>query len=124
MSLLHFFAPRFDHPKFYTEVRRVLKPDGCLAAWTYGLPTLVKKGHPANNVLRHLFDGVLGPYWAAGRKHVEDQYAGIAPVQGQDFESVERLSFDSKIQTTVDDLVRPTCFAIKQDSWALQCDSH
>ena len=28
---------RFDHDRFYAEVRRVLKPGGALAGWTYGL---------------------------------------------------------------------------------------
>jgi hypothetical protein len=59
-------------------------------------------------VLWQLYDGVLGPYWAAGRKHVEEGYAGIAPVPGQDFASVERLSFDVRNQGTFDDVV--SCF--------------
>ncbi|KAF8058108.1 methyltransferase [Scenedesmus sp. PABB004] len=37
----------FDPPRFYREARRVLKPDGVLAAWTYGLPILIHRQHPA-----------------------------------------------------------------------------
>jgi SAM-dependent methyltransferase len=96
---------RFDHPTFYREVRRVLKPDGCLAAWTYGLPTLCNKEHPANTVLWGLYDDVLGSYWAAGRRHVEAAYIGIEPVMGTDFGSVKRLSFDTTRTACVDDVV-------------------
>jgi ubiquinone/menaquinone biosynthesis C-methylase UbiE len=96
----------FDCPRFYREVRRVLRPGGCFAAWTYALPMLCHEGHPANAVLWQLFDGVLGPYWAAGRKHVEAGYVGSEPVAGQDFGSVERLTFDSTRTARVDDVVR------------------
>lgn len=101
------FLTRFDpHPQFYREVRRILKTGGCFAAWTYGLPTLCHKGHPANAVLWELFDGVLGSYWAEGRKHVEAAYRGIEPVQGQDFTHVERLTFHTSRMARVGDLVR------------------
>lgn len=96
----------FDCPRFYREVRRVLRPGGCFAAWTYALPTLWHEGHPANAVLWQLFDGVLSSYWAAGRKHVEAAYVGVEPVTGADFGSVERLTFDSTRTASVDDVVR------------------
>lgn len=86
-------------------MRRVLKPGGCFAAWTYGLPTLCHKEHPANAVLWGLFDGVLGSYWAAGRRHVEAAYIGIEPVAGMDFGSVQRLSLDTAKTACVDDVV-------------------
>jgi hypothetical protein len=39
---------RFDHPRFYREVRRILRPTtGVLAAWTYPLPVLNSPDHPA-----------------------------------------------------------------------------
>jgi len=95
----------FDHPRFYREVRRILKPGACFAAWTYGLPTLCRKGHPANAVLWELYDGVLGSYWAEGRKDVEAAYRGIEPVQGQDFTHVERLTFETSRTARVGDLV-------------------
>jgi len=95
----------FELPRFYREVRRILKPAGCFAAWTYGLPTLCHKDHPANAVLWQLYEGVLGSFWAEGRKHVEAAYAGIEPVQGQDFNQVERLTFEVSRTAQVADVV-------------------
>lgn len=102
-------AARFDFPRFYKEVRRVLKIGGCFATWMYGLPTLCHKGHPANEVMWHLYDTVLGGHWAAGRKHVEAEYVGIEPVVGQDFNSVQRLSFETTRTARVNDVVRGAC---------------
>lgn len=84
----------------------MLHPAGCFAAWTYGLPTLVHKDHPANATLLHLYDAVLGAYWADGRRHVETAYAEIAPAAGREFRAVERLSFDAPKTACVDDVVR------------------
>lgn len=100
--------------KFYPEVRRVLKPGGCFAAWTYGLPTLSSKGHPANAALWRLYDDVLGEYWAEGRRHVERAYVGLEPVQGQDFQRVERLTFDTTTTARVDDVVRQGMFGVEE----------
>jgi hypothetical protein len=86
-------------------VRRILKPDGCLAAWTYGLSTLISKDHPATAALEDLFDGVLGPYWAEGRKHVDRSYTDIQPVAGQDFGIVQRQAFEATLRVTADDVV-------------------
>lgn len=87
----------------------MLKPGGCFAAWMYGLPTLCHKGHPANEVMWHLYDTVLGGHWAAGRKHVEAEYVGIEPVIGQDFSTVERFSFETTRTAHVNDVVRVAC---------------
>lgn len=120
------FAPspprRFDLPRFYREVRRILKPSGCFAAWTYGLPVLHSQEHPANAVLWQLYDGVLGPYWAAGRRHVEDTYATVQPVQGQDFGRVQLLqkAFAATRRAKVDDVV--SLWLVGWVGWALrQC---
>eukprot|EP00879_Flechtneria_rotunda_P016172 GHRR01016916.1.p1 GENE.GHRR01016916.1~~GHRR01016916.1.p1 ORF type:complete len:236 (+),score=62.13 GHRR01016916.1:363-1070(+) len=94
----------FDHPKFYSEVRRILKPSGAFAAWTYALPSLVHKDHPANAVLLHLYEGVLGSYWNPKRKLVESGYRGCEP-SDQDFVVVTRKYFKSSNQQTVDELI-------------------
>ena len=58
----------FDLDRFYTEVRRVLKPNGILAASAYNLLTI----KPAiDEVVNHYYYEVVGPFWPAERKLVE-----------------------------------------------------
>jgi ubiquinone/menaquinone biosynthesis C-methylase UbiE len=60
---------------FYAEVRRVLRPGGLLAVWGYSLPTV----SPSVDVLtRTLHRDIVGPYWPAGREHVEAGYRTLA----------------------------------------------
>ena len=65
----------FDLPAFYSEVKRVVKPGGILAVWTYGkmkleLPEL-------RSVIGHFYHDVVGPYWPPEREQVDDKYQSI-----------------------------------------------
>lgn len=61
----------FDHARFCAEVRRVLRPEGVVALWTYGLSRV----DPAvDAVFAQLYDGALGDYWPPERRHVENGY--------------------------------------------------
>ncbi|HEY0720877.1 MAG TPA: class I SAM-dependent methyltransferase [Gammaproteobacteria bacterium] len=65
----------FDIPAFFTEARRVLKPRGLIAIWSYNLLTI----EPAiDAVVNHLYGTVLDNYWPPERKLVENDYRGIA----------------------------------------------
>ena len=58
----------FDLERFYSEVRRVLKPRGIVAAWAYKLATVA----PAiDAVVSHYYSEVVGDYWPAERALVE-----------------------------------------------------
>lgn len=62
----------FDLERFYAEVRRVMKPGGILAVWTYGL-------HAAdhmeiNRLMQHFYAETVGLYWPPERKLVESGY--------------------------------------------------
>jgi SAM-dependent methyltransferase len=63
----------FDLDRFYDEARRVLKPDGILAASAYNLLHI----KPAvDEVVNRYYYEVVGPFWPAERKLVE-QFADL-----------------------------------------------
>ncbi|MFO0981467.1 MAG: class I SAM-dependent methyltransferase [Planctomycetota bacterium] len=71
---------------FYREVRRVLKPRGVIAAWSYALMRIT----PAiDRLITHLHDELLGPHWPAERRHVLNGYREIpfpfAPIAAPSF---------------------------------------
>jgi SAM-dependent methyltransferase len=57
---------------FYPEVDRVLKAGGVLAVWSYGNQHL--EDEALDHVLRRFYHDIVGPYWPAGRRHVEAGY--------------------------------------------------
>jgi SAM-dependent methyltransferase len=65
----------FDRPAFYAEARRVLRPVGVLAAWTYGLSSL---GDPAADAaLSRFYSETVGPYWPSERALVDAGYRAM-----------------------------------------------
>lgn len=65
----------FDLPRFWAEARRVLKPDGVLAAWSYGV---FKLGNPeVEQVCQHFYENVVGDFWPPERRIVEAGYGGL-----------------------------------------------
>lgn len=61
----------FDLDKFFAEVKRVLKPGGILAVWTYHLPEsspLVDK-----SLLRY-YSEVLAGFWPERIRYLEERY--------------------------------------------------
>jgi SAM-dependent methyltransferase len=60
-----------NQPRFFAEVARVSKPGGLLAVWCYELCSI----NPAiDAVVMELYRDILGPYWDAGRRLVEEGY--------------------------------------------------
>src|SRR5262249_2496743 len=66
----------FDLDAFYGEVRRVLKPSGVLAVWTYGV--LHVEGAEIDPLVQEFYYDIVGPYWPAERRFVEDGYESLA----------------------------------------------
>ncbi|HUN94268.1 MAG TPA: class I SAM-dependent methyltransferase [Burkholderiaceae bacterium] len=89
----------FDLPRFYAEVRRVLRPDGALAAWSYGV---LRLDDPAcDATLQTYYHDVVGPYWPAERRHVETGYRDL-PFP---FDRLAAPPFAMSVEWTLDDLV-------------------
>jgi SAM-dependent methyltransferase len=65
----------FDLPRFHDEVKRVLKPDGLLAEWTYSPIHL--ENEMLNTILQRFYADVATPWWPPGREHVENGYAQL-----------------------------------------------
>lgn len=64
----------FKLERFYAEVRRLLKPSGLLAVWTYNLLQINPR---VDELIRHLYSDILGDYWAFERKLVENGYRDL-----------------------------------------------
>lgn len=64
----------FDHERFYPEVQRVLRSDGALALWTYGIAYVEPK---IDAIMRHFYSDVVGPYWPPERRWVESAYRDL-----------------------------------------------
>ncbi|MBC7383890.1 MAG: class I SAM-dependent methyltransferase [Bacteroidia bacterium] len=64
----------FKFNDFYAEVKRVLKPGGVIAAIGYGL---LKINEPLDKIISRFYTEILGPYWDAERRHVDNAYKDI-----------------------------------------------
>ncbi|MEW5769976.1 MAG: class I SAM-dependent methyltransferase [Pseudomonadota bacterium] len=65
----------FDLARFHEEARRVLRLQGVIAVWSYGVIGL---DDPALDApVRHFYREVVGPYWPPERRHVENGYRDL-----------------------------------------------
>ena len=64
----------FDHSRFHDGMRRVLRPDGALALWTYSLAFVTP---PIDAVVRYFYEDVVGAYWPAERRYVMSEYRDL-----------------------------------------------
>lgn len=64
----------FDHARFNHEATRLLKPDGILAIWGYGLFSIA----PTIDALIHdYYANTLKDYWPRERHWIEQGYSGL-----------------------------------------------
>ncbi|VAV88095.1 SAM-dependent methyltransferases [hydrothermal vent metagenome] len=67
---LHWFA----HDDFFQEAKRILKPGGILAVWTYNLLGI---DQDIDRIVRLLYTKVIGEYWPPERALVDENYGSI-----------------------------------------------
>ena len=68
----------FNFDAFYREVRRVLRPGGIIAAWTYSfLSASPQLGSDIDECVRSFYYGVVGGYWPPERRWVDQLYETI-----------------------------------------------
>jgi SAM-dependent methyltransferase len=88
---LHWFVGE----TFFAEVKRVVRPAGVFAAWTYGMPHL--ESEAVEKVVHGFINGLLGPYWPPEIRLVLDGYASI----DLPFEELETPDFELTVEWTL-----------------------
>jgi SAM-dependent methyltransferase len=64
----------FNFDEFYREVKRVLKPNGAIAAWTYNLTEISPE---IDALVRHYYRDIIGEYWPERIRYLEEKYKTI-----------------------------------------------
>jgi ubiquinone/menaquinone biosynthesis C-methylase UbiE len=64
----------FDFDLFYPELRRVLKPKGLFAAWSYGVARVSPE---IDAVVDYLYNDLLETYWDSRRTLIDEEYQTI-----------------------------------------------
>ena len=64
----------FNFDNFYSEVKRVLKQDGIIAVWAYGLPIIENS---VDKIIKHFHDNIVGDFWQAENRLIENEYETI-----------------------------------------------
>ena len=89
----------FDFEKFYFEVKRVLKSDGLLVVLGYG--NIVIEDPTIQQLVRELYSDVLGSYWDAERRFIDENYQTI-PFP---FEEIQTPRFEQRYSWSVEQLI-------------------
>lgn len=91
---LHWFC----NERFYAEVKRVLKPGGLFAAWTY---TLLQGEPQLNALVQDFHTNIVGSWWPAERRWVDLGYRDM-PFPCADIPAPE---FEIRLEWTLADVI-------------------
>lgn len=83
---------------FWSEVRRILRPGGIIAVWSYALITI---DDAVDAVIRNFHETTLGPFWPPGRALVDDSYRSLV----FPFEALAAPAFAIERELTLPDLI-------------------
>lgn len=87
-----------DFDRFYSEVKRVMRPGGVIAACCY---SVYKATDPALDELLQQFYRDSAPYWDPERRYIDEEYRNI-PFP---FERLPAPAFSMSYQWTLDELL-------------------
>lgn len=90
----------FDLPRFFTEAKRVLKPDGVLAIWCYGWFNILDSSEPLEHALQSFLQAI-DPFWPPERSLVDDRYQTIE----FPFVEEETPDFTMQVEWSIEQLV-------------------
>src|SRR6266498_1435493 len=85
----------FNFDEFYTEVKRVLKPNGILAAWTYSFTEISPE---IDLLVKKYYYEIVGEFWPERIHYLEEGYRTL-PFP---FEEITPPSFAMKVNWTLD----------------------
>jgi len=87
----------FDFKLFYKEIYRILKPEGIFAVMGYGL---FSTNPDSDKILQYFYYNILGPYWDAERKYLDENYETIQ----FPFEEIPAEKFENEFSWTFEAL--------------------
>src|SRR5690606_33773143 len=64
----------FNFEKIYSEVKRVFKPEGIIAVWTYSLPRIYSE---IDKLILHFHDNIVSEFWQKENQFVTEEYKTI-----------------------------------------------
>jgi SAM-dependent methyltransferase len=88
----------FDQVGFFAEARRVLRPGGVLAVWSYARCRVGDAALEA--LLEHFHDHVVGPFWPPERRILETGY----PALSSPFEELQPPGFELTADWSLEDM--------------------
>jgi SAM-dependent methyltransferase len=88
----------FDLPSFFSEVRRVLVPEGVIAVWCYDLLSIAPE---IDSILNRFYRDRVGEYWPRERSIVERGYASL----DFPFDEIEVPPFTMEKEWALEDLL-------------------
>ena len=87
----------FDREKFYSEVKRVARPEAMIAIWGYGLLNINSE---IDILIRDFYVNIVGSYWDKERRLIDEEYKTIA----FPFQEIKASSFEFSFQWTLPEL--------------------
>ena len=88
-----------DPSLFYSECKRVLKPNGCLAVYGYGNVHL--RNDSANAFVKDFYVNTLNGCWHSERRHIDDEYSEVT----LPFSNTERHDLVMSRETSLSDFI-------------------
>jgi ubiquinone/menaquinone biosynthesis C-methylase UbiE len=82
---------------FYSEAKRVGKPNSMLAIWGY---SLLSVNPPIDKLIDDFYINIVGSYWDKERKFIDERYQTIPFT----FEEIPSPKFEMMIEWTIDEL--------------------